>query len=96
MTHVNDAFKTELELAQSGDKRAIECILREFDPLIQKYQYIGNKPDADLLSKLRLAAYQCILRFRVDEDDLGAFIEEVKNILPVEDNVSLDSKTPLI
>ncbi|MDR0307984.1 MAG: helix-turn-helix domain-containing protein [Chitinispirillales bacterium] len=85
---VNDIFKKELELAQSGDRQAIERILHEFDPLIRKYQYIKNKPDDDLLSKLRLAAYQCILRFRADEDDFNVFLKEAKNILPDEDAFS--------
>jgi len=79
-TQINDAFKTELKQAQSGDNRAVERILLEFEPLIRKYQYVENKPDADLLSKLRIAAYQCILRFRVDENDMDTFINEVKNI----------------
>ena len=89
--HINDAFTNELKLAQSGDKRALERILREFEPLIRKYQYVENKPDADLLSKLRLAAYQCILRFRVDENDLSEFIKEAGNVLSIENDESFEA-----
>ena len=77
-----DIFQADLELAQSNDKQASKRILSEFTPLINKYRYIGNIPDEDLLSELNHVALLCIKRFKCDENDLKEFLKEAKELLP--------------
>jgi hypothetical protein len=79
--HDHDKFRTLLEKAQSDDEQALEQLLQEFDPLIQKYRYVGNVPDEDLLSELRQVALQCIRRFKCDESDLEEFFREAHRVL---------------
>lgn len=73
-------FINDLELAQLNDKHAFERIFQEFKPLIQKYKYIGNKPDDDLLCELYYAAFLCIKRFKCDKNGLEEFLKEAKQI----------------
>ncbi|MDR2578710.1 MAG: helix-turn-helix domain-containing protein [Chitinispirillales bacterium] len=80
-THDHDTFRAILEDAQSGDSQALAQILREFDPLIKKYGYVGSTPDEDLLSELRQAALYCVRRFKCDESDSEEFFREAEEIL---------------
>ncbi|MCL2252357.1 MAG: helix-turn-helix domain-containing protein [Treponema sp.] len=74
-------FIADLKLAQENNKQATERILLYFKPLINKYKYVGNTPDEDLLCELYHAAFLCIKRFKCDNNDLEKFLKEAKEIL---------------
>jgi len=74
-------FAKDLELAQNDNKQACERIFLIFNPLINKYKYIGNKPDEELLCELYHAAFLCIKKFKCNKNDLEEFLSEAKEII---------------
>lgn len=75
-----DDFVVALKLAQEGNTEAVERILADFMPLIEKYSYVNRQIDEDLLSELCLAAFLCVKRFKVDCEDMEQFFRTAGSI----------------
>ena len=61
----NQEFKSVLSRAVSGEKTALELILRMYLPLINKNSYINGCIDEDLRQYILLDVIKSIRKFRI-------------------------------
>lgn len=65
-------FESVLSGAIQGDRKALECLLNLYQPLIRKYSYVNGRFDEDLYQQLIFRTLKQVRRFELS-DKRGAF-----------------------